>query len=193
MFDAGIEWDRNARIELFQNFPTKRQTCLRPGKMSDLVPGEGQFVAERSDLVLFRGEIRGLVPALGRISKFGTRKSRAGFSRPGISPSLGNQIAKVGRNRGTKPRFLPTGPGEGAGHRGGQLSRGCFLCRLIIDRRTQPVILVVAGVEGNMLHQAFFSWCSARTAAISASMSSNATAFAAFLCPMRSSSGWATR
>lgn len=80
--------------------------CRHLGKMGDLVPGEGESVAERGGLAPFRGRIRTLVPTLGRISKFGTCEGRAGFSRPGVSPSLGNQIAEVGRNRGTKLRVL---------------------------------------------------------------------------------------
>ena len=58
-------------------------------------------------LVSFRGKILSLVPALGRISRFGTCESRARESRPGISSGAGNQIAEVGGNQGTKLRFLP--------------------------------------------------------------------------------------
>lgn len=88
-------------MKRFGIFPRRRS-----GEMDDLVPGGGKFVARSGGLVSFRGEIGGLVPALGRISRFGTREGRAGESRPGVSPGTGNQIAEVGRNRGTKPRFL---------------------------------------------------------------------------------------
>ena len=86
------------------------QHCMCPGKIvssvSLVAPGAGNmkrfgiFPRRRS------GEMGDLVPALGRISRFGTREGRAGESRPGVSPGTGNQIAEVGGNRGTKPRFL---------------------------------------------------------------------------------------
>lgn len=81
---------------------TERQA----GETGGLVPRERETLAKSGGLVPIRGEIRGLVPALGRISRFGTRKSVMRFSRPGVSSGCGNQIAEVGRNRGTKPPNL---------------------------------------------------------------------------------------
>lgn len=77
------------------------------GEIGDLVPREEKILAKSRDLVPFRGKIRGLVPALGRISRFGTREGRSRASRPGVSPGPGNQIAEVDRNRDTKPRLSP--------------------------------------------------------------------------------------
>lgn len=77
------------------------------GKIGGLVPRREGILAKSRDLVPFSGEISSFVPTLGRISKFGTQKSRTAKLRPGISPSAGDQIAEVGRNQGTKPRFLP--------------------------------------------------------------------------------------
>lgn len=81
--------------------------CLASANLGGLVPRRAVFSAGSSGLVPFRGEISSLIPAVGRILRFGTRKSHSGKSRPGISPDARNQIAEVGRNRGTKPRFLP--------------------------------------------------------------------------------------
>ena len=85
-------------------YPMKKN---RTAEIGGLVPREGEMLAKSGGSVPFRGRIRGLVPALGRISRFGTRKGATRFSRPGVSPDPGNQIAEVGRNRGTKPRVLP--------------------------------------------------------------------------------------
>lgn len=74
--------------------------CLASANLGDLVPRRAVFSAGSRGLVPFRGETSSLIPAVGRILRFGTRKSRPGKSRPGISPRPGNQIAEVGRNRG---------------------------------------------------------------------------------------------
>ena len=107
-----------ARLEIWRGlFAAPCSSIPGSAKLGDLVPGlsqfgrfgipEGRLGAGSRGLVPFRGEISSLVPAVGRISRFGTRKSRPGKSRPGVSPDAGNQIAEVGRNRGTKPRDSP--------------------------------------------------------------------------------------
>ena len=81
--------------------------CLASANLGGLVSRRAVFSAGSRGLVPFRGEISSLIPTVGRLLRFGTRKSRSGKSRPGISPDARNQIAEVGRNRGTKSRDLP--------------------------------------------------------------------------------------
>ena len=75
-------------------YPMKKN---RTAEIGGLVPRREEILAKSRDLVPFSGEISSLVPTLGRISKFGTQKSRTAKLRPGISPSVGDQIAEVGR------------------------------------------------------------------------------------------------
>lgn len=83
------------------------ETQGETGEIGSLVPGRDEILAKSRGLVSFCGESSSLVRAPGQISKFGTCESCPGESRPGISSDPRNQIAEVGRNRGTKPRFLP--------------------------------------------------------------------------------------
>lgn len=49
--------------------------CLASANLGGLVPRRAVFSAGSRGLVPFRGEISSLVPAVGRISRFGTRKA----------------------------------------------------------------------------------------------------------------------
>ena len=71
--------------------------CLASANLGGLVPRRAVFSAGSSGLVPFRGEISSLIPAVGRILRFGTRKSRPGKSRPDVSPRPGYQIPDLGR------------------------------------------------------------------------------------------------
>lgn len=58
-------------------------------------------------LVSFSANMCGLIPALWRERRFGTREALTRLSLPGLSSGVGDQIADLGRKRGTKSPNLP--------------------------------------------------------------------------------------
>ena len=76
-------------------------------KTPRLVPPSGKGATISRSLVSFSANMRGLIPALWRERRFGTREALTRLSLPGLSSGVGDQIADLGRKRGTKSPNLP--------------------------------------------------------------------------------------
>lgn len=76
-------------------------------KTPRLVPPSGKGATISRSLVSFSANMCGLIPALWRERRFGTREALTRLSLPGLSSGVGDQIADLGRKRGTKSPNLP--------------------------------------------------------------------------------------
>lgn len=74
-----------------------------------LVPGVALFAANLRSLASNGAKFGSLVPCLGQIAKFGTRKLARTNFRPGVSSESRYQTAVFGRIWGTKPLILEEG------------------------------------------------------------------------------------
>lgn len=98
--------DNFVRLAL-QDGPTAERARRGSGKMTGFGTLRALPRGRIPGLVPNGAKIASLVPALWQNGQFGTQNSGLQISRPGVSPSLGYQIAEIGRNRGTKPKVLP--------------------------------------------------------------------------------------